>query len=134
MKPIRIIIAGGRDFTDRYQMGTELWNLFGGFKPGTWERFEVVCGMARGADLLGKDWANMQALGIKEMPADWDKYGKSAGHIRNHEMAVYAAAGNPYGYLIVFWDGKSTGTESMINVALSTGLEIHVFRYDSEDQ
>ena len=134
MKPIRIIIAGGRDFTDRHQMGTELWKLFGGFKLSTWERVEVVCGMCCGAELLGKDWATMQALDIKEMPADWDRYGKRAGYIRNEQMAKCAKNGNPYGYLVAFWDGRSRGTRNMIEKALVAGLEIHIFRYDPEDQ
>ena len=41
---------------------------------------------------------------------DWDKYGKSAGYIRNTEMAE---AGD---ILVAFWDGKSKGTEHMINI------------------
>jgi hypothetical protein len=41
-------------------------------------------------------------------PADWNKFGKSAGHVRNQAMADYADI------LLAFWDGKSTGTKSMI--------------------
>lgn len=70
---------------------------------------EVVCGMAKGIDLAGRAWALRNGIAVKEMPADWKQYGKMAGAIRNAEMANYGDA------LIVLWDGKSRGTENMIN-------------------
>ena len=66
-------------------------------------------------------------------PAKWDKYGKSAGHRRNAEMAKHAVEGKKQGVigvLIAFWDGKSEGTKSMIALADRYGLdEVHVVRY-----
>ena len=56
-------------------------------------------------------------------PADWNKYGKRAGYIRNEQMAKEADA------LIAFWDGKSKGTKHMIDIARSKGLLIRVIRY-----
>ncbi len=53
----------------------------------------------------------------------WDIHGKSAGHIRNAEMADYADA------LIAFWDGKSRGTANMIENARKRGLKIKIFYY-----
>lgn len=50
---------------------------------------EVVSGQAKGADLLGEKWAKENQIKIVPYPADWDKYGKSAGYIRNREMAEY---------------------------------------------
>jgi hypothetical protein len=51
---------------------------------------EVVCGEARGADTLGKEWAMRKGIPVKSFPADWDKYGKRAGYLRNIDMAEYA--------------------------------------------
>ena len=69
---------------------------------------EVVCGMAKGADLLGKRWAESKRIPVKEFPADWNRYGRSAGPIRNAQMRDYADA------LIVFiWDG-SRGSANML--------------------
>jgi|SRR6185503_1051228 len=70
---------------------------------------ELVCGLAKeGADLLGYCWAEWEGIPIKEFPADWKKYGKAAGHIRNKQMAAYADFG------IGVWDGFSSGTRNMI--------------------
>ena len=59
---------------------------------------ELVCGMATGPDLIAKNWAEKVwqqgknkefKILIKEFPADWEKYGKAAGAIRNKEMGDY---------------------------------------------
>ncbi|HEX3768205.1 MAG TPA: hypothetical protein VHT72_07490, partial [Puia sp.] len=50
---------------------------------------------------------------------NWTQLGKRAGIIRNEEMGNYAEA------LIYIWDGKSKGTEHMINYAKKRGLKIH---------
>lgn len=96
----KLIIAGGRDFDDYTLLKKALSKLP---KPD-----EIICGKARGADTLGEDYAMDQEITIVKFPADWDRYGKAAGHIRNRRMADYADI------LLVFWDGKSTGTKSMI--------------------
>lgn len=69
---------------------------------------EVVSGCATGIDRLGEQWARANNVPIKEMPADWNQYGNSAGPMRNRKMAEYADA------CIVVWDGKSRGTRNMI--------------------
>lgn len=101
---MKIIIAGSRTFND-YQYLSEQLDLFCKDK----EDIEIVSGMARGADILGYRYAKEHNLKVSSFPADWDVYGKSAGYIRNMQMGDYAD------YLIAFWDGKSKGTEHMIN-------------------
>lgn len=78
---------------------------------------EVVSGRASGVDHLGEIWAKAKGLPIKVFRADWDKYGKAAGPIRNKQMAQYAEA------LIAFWDGKSPGIGSMLREADRAGLK-----------
>lgn len=69
---------------------------------------EIVSGLARGPDLAGKDLADCVWIKTcKEFPADWDKHGKAAGHIRNAEMAKYGDA------LLLIWDGSSRGSANM---------------------
>jgi hypothetical protein len=82
---------------------------------------EVISGCARGADSLGERWAEDRGVPIIRFPAEWDKYGKSAGYRRNAEMAEVGEA------LIAIWDGKSRGTEMMINLARQKGLAVFVF-------
>ena len=68
----------------------------------------VVCGLARGADALGKRYAKEHDIPCYEVPADWARYGRGAGFIRNVEMAEECEAG------IVLWDGESRGARHML--------------------
>lgn len=69
----------------------------------------VVCGLARGADTLGKRWAMLEAnIPVHDFPANWALHGKAAGPIRNGEMADFADA-----LLALMWD-NSRGTANMV--------------------
>lgn len=83
-----------------------------------WEITQVVCGMARGADMLGLRWANRMQIPVVRFPANWDLYGKSAGYRRNVQMAENADA------LIALWDGKSRGTGHMVDIARMKKLKL----------
>lgn len=83
----------------------------------------VLCGMARGADTFGAEWARFQQIQVMEYPAPWEMHGKRAGPIRNEEMARDADA------LIAIWDGKSPGTRDMINKAHFYGLKVFVHTF-----
>ena len=114
----KVIIAGGRDFNDY-----KLLKQKADFILQNQTEIEIVSGAARGADKLGERYAKEKGYSISSHPADWDKYGKSAGYIRNKEMAEYADA------LIAFWDGKSKGTKHMIDLAEKQGLKNKVVKY-----
>ena len=120
-KEIRIIVAGGRDFDDYDLLSSVLTDYIAS------KKVVIISGTARGADALGERFAADNGLEIRLFPADWNKYGKSAGIIRNCEMANYA--GQDTGILFAFWDGKSRGTKHMITVAKKRGLEVHVVKY-----
>jgi hypothetical protein len=112
----KVIIAGTRDtIVDDYAIQLGLDRLMGdfGLMPT-----EIVSGCARGPDRAGERWALANSPwtpnGIKltrfpVTPADWHRYGKRAGIIRNAAMAGYADA------LIAYWDGLSRGTGNMID-------------------
>ena len=121
-RPIyKIIIAGGRDFMD-YNLLKEKTNKILQEKKVT-HKIVIISGCARGADTLGLRYASENTFDVEEYPADWDKYGKKAGYMRNVEMAENADA------LIAFWDGKSKGTKHMIDIATERNLPIRVIRY-----
>ena len=131
---LRIIIAGGRDFTD-YKLLKEtvtdiLFDLV--FEHRYDEGVEFVSGTARGADQLGEKYAHEEGFLIKRFPADWNTYGKRAGYLRNEQMAKYAVENGNDGMLIAFWDGESRGTKHMIDLANKHGLEVHVINYRKE--
>jgi hypothetical protein len=113
----RVIIAGSRNFcTEEHykRLEAQMDSLILTFGLPD----EIVSGTARGADQLGERYARENQIPIKSMPADWDTYGKSAGYLRNKDMAEYGTC------LVVFWDGESKGTQHMIRLAGENGLDI----------
>lgn len=115
---MKVIIAGGRDFSD-YESLKHYCKYLLKNQPDV----EIVCGMARGADMLGKRYAEEHGLKVKKFPAQWNKYGKRAGYLRNADMADYADS------LIAFWNKKSKGTKHMIDLAREKGLNIRIYYY-----
>ena len=114
----RLIIAGGRD----YQFTARDRERLDGIPFVK----EVVSGAAKGADTCGEEWARSKGIPIKRFPADWDKYGKNAGIIRNGEMARYVACFGPGGALALFPGG--TGTDNMHLLAENHQLIIYDWR------
>lgn len=98
---MRVIIAGSRDCEDYI-------SLLMAIHLAKFEITEVVWGCARGADTLGKRWADEHGISDKPFPADWDKWGNDAGSRRNTQMAEYSDA------LIALWNMTSTGTGNMV--------------------
>lgn len=109
---MRTIIAGSRT------MGLKEVEAMIASCPWAGEITEVVSGRAPGADRAGEAWAKARNIPIKPFPAEWEKFGKSAGHRRNYNMGLYADA------LIAVWDGESPGTAGMIRIAKQMGLKV----------
>ncbi len=136
LKPVRIIVAGGRDFcTDddgvTYPMDhpeivvahSRITQVVTRFNP---EDIEVVCGLAPGGDTVGEMWAHKWRIPVKYFPAEWryrGVYNPAAGLQRNHRMGGYGT------HCISFWDGASTGTGHMIELCPKYDIELRVLRY-----
>lgn len=114
----RVIIAGGRTFND-YSL---LKRYADYYLSKVTKDIIVLSGCAKGADRLGEKYAKERGHKIDYYPADWS-LGKKAGFLRNRDMALNAQA------LIAFWDGESSGTAHMINLAKERGLIVKVVRY-----
>jgi predicted Rossmann fold nucleotide-binding protein DprA/Smf involved in DNA uptake len=119
---MKVIIAGGRYFED-YALLCRVCDYMLSNTPN--DEIIIVSGTAYGADKLGEKYANERGYPINQFPADWDTYGKSAGYRRNEQMAENADA------LIAFWDRKSKGTKSMIDIAIRKSLKLKVEYYES---
>lgn len=115
----RVIIAGGRDFSDYQLLRKTLDNLLCNIT----EEITVVCGQAKGADTLGEQYAKERGYAVNYYPANWKLYGKRAGFLRNEQMAQNADA------LVAFWNGESRGTKHMIDLAKQHNLKIRIKRY-----
>ena len=112
-KALKLIIAGSRSIED-YDKLKDIFNTL------PYPVIEIVDGMARhGVDMLGVKLANELSIPLKEFPADWDKYKKPAGMIRNKEMSVYANG------LLALWNGVSPGTKDIINRMKKKKLIVH---------
>jgi hypothetical protein len=119
----RIIIAGSRGFSDFPLLYAKCEEVLANISEA-----EIVSGTARGADKLGEHYASLKGYRVCQFPADWDKHGKSAGYVRNKEMADYADT------LIAFWDGESKGTKHMIDLATERELSVHIIKTKKSDE
>lgn len=110
----KVIIAGGRNFTNyTFLKDTLLAHL------DLAEDVEIISGGAKGVDAMGEQFAKEHNIPVRIFPANWEKHKRAAGPIRNREMAEYADV------LIAFWDGKSPGTKSMIELAKKQAIEVN---------
>lgn len=117
----KVIIAGSRGFSN-YKLLKDTCNNALREKKKT-HNVIIISGHAKGADALGEKYANDEGLGLEIFPADWKKFGKSAGFRRNEQMAEFADG------LIAFWDGESHGTKHMIDIANEKGIKTKVIEY-----
>jgi hypothetical protein len=116
---LNIAVIGSRDFDNYEYVKYRLGQLQHKFPNQT---FKVVSGAARGADSLGEKWANENGLKTQIFPADWDKYGKRAGYIRNEDIIKNADI------VVSFWDGQSKGTQHSMELALKQKKELLVYQ------
>lgn len=121
MQELRVIVAGGRDFTDESRLEKVLFEF--AESVGADVSVSIVSGMARGADKLAYEFCQKHNVHCYEMPADWERDGNRAGFVRNIAMA------NVSDVLIAFWDGESKGTKHMIDAMLNRRKPVYVERY-----
>lgn len=119
---MKVIVAGGRDFSD-YELvklildarKAKITEVVSGACPRRWNKQKRLW---VGADYFGELWACENGIPVRLFPADWRPNGKldrRAGHKRNEQMAQYADA------LVAFPGGN--GTADMINRAVVHGLK-----------
>lgn len=110
---MRVLVCGSRHFNDYELLEKTLETL-----PIT----TIIEGEARGADTLARKYAEGRGLDVLPFPALWDKYGRTAGPIRNTQMLV---EGRPE-LVIAFRGPNSRGTQNMINQAQKAGIEVRI--------
>lgn len=120
---LRVIVAGTRTVDDPSVIaaaieasGFYIGELVSGGQR-SWDRRKRA---AYGAVYLAEQWAQKLRIPVTRFCADWNRLGPSAGSIRNDQMARYGQA------LIAIWDGKSRGTQNMIEQAEGKGLPVYV--------
>ena len=109
----RILGCGGRDYCDRKWIAAHLDAFRAQYGAS------VICtGGARGADTLIDDWAVNHRIDRVVHPAEWDRYGKAAGAIRNVKMLQSFKPD----VVIAFPGGN--GTEHMVKISREAGVPV----------
>jgi predicted Rossmann fold nucleotide-binding protein DprA/Smf involved in DNA uptake len=113
-----VAIVGSRDCIDLHLINESVARLV--------ERYgvdlRIVTGGARGADTMATAAARALHVLVTEFPADWNRYGESAGFRRNNKIIERADM-----VLAFFSDGpRSAGTSHTVRLALDKGIQVHV--------
>lgn len=120
----RVYAEPGRMATGRKLIGDALAQAV---RDAVADAVVVRHGCCRGADMIADEWARaMQRLGrnveIDGKPADWDRYGKAAGFIRNAQMVTAGAD-----TCLAFPVGTSPGTRDCITRAQEAGIPVRIY-------
>ena len=128
MKLVTVLVCGSRNWEDQERVDRELALVYTGY-----EQINIVHGGARGADSMSGTWARKtvspRVRSVAVFPADWTMYGKAAGPIRNKEMLDHLEYCKGQGDTLVLAfrsEGKSSGTDHMIDISRKAGFEVKV--------
>ena len=124
----RILICGGRHFSD-YNVLEKLVDTAMNENELSGNEIEIVSGHCEGADILGEQYAKRHGISCKLFPAEWTKFGRAAGPIRNSQMIEYTSKSfKPI--VIAFVSPRSKGTMDTIKKAIRKGFTIYRHEYD----
>lgn len=115
-KPHRLGIVGSRSFRN--------YGLFEKYLNLTIDKLHInfdtiISGGADGPDSLAEEYAKNGNIDFLKFPAEWNKYGKKAGFIRNTTIVENSTM------IIAFWDYNSSGTFDTINKSIWFNKELH---------
>ncbi len=113
---MKVLVCGSRDWDNASFIHDSLAQL-----P---KDAEVIEGGARGADEMARQSATELGLDVVEYPANWERFGNSAGPLRNIKMLDREQPD----LVIAFQANNSKGTQHMIDQAKRRGIrvELHV--------
>jgi len=109
---IKLAIVGSRTFTIYEQLEKELHTRF-----SIADIVEIISGGAQGTDTLAEKFADTHNIKLSVIKADWKRYGRSAGAVRNRQIVDRCTA------MIAFWNGSSPGTRITIDMARNAQVD-----------
>lgn len=114
---MKVAVIGTRHFHDSEFIYNSLDKVLNQIGP-----FTVVSGGATGPDTIGVTWAYLRDLPEPvEIPAEWNKFGRSAGMKRNRLVI------DQVDLVVAFHDGKSPGTAGAVGYARQKSLPVILF-------
>jgi hypothetical protein len=114
---MRVLVCGGRNYSDfnyvqkilnQYHLGSNIKLL--------------IAGGATGADTLAETWAYINRIPTLIIKAEWQKFGRAAGNLRNTRMLV---EGQPT--IVIAFPG-SAGTANMVKQAQGAHIAVKDYR------
>lgn len=113
---MRVLVCGGRKFSDRELLYKVLNIIHNGIKGGI---TTIIHGGASGADSIAGDWSvNVLKKEAEVYLANWNLHKTAAGPIRNRKMLK---EGKPD--IVVAFPGGS-GTSDMIKISVTAGVKV----------
>lgn len=117
---MKLAIVGSRNFQDYETMCRFISEKF-----DLSDIEAVVSGGAKGADTLAERFAKDNNLKMIVKPAEWSKYGRAAGPMRNKLIVEEADA------VVAFPTETSTGTYNAIKLTKKAGKRLEVLDVQS---
>lgn len=141
-RPLRVLVCGGRSFASWPAAGT-IWRPTATERFAAYGLFSILDGLLddaitsmrsmelvhgdcpRGADAIAAHWAaSHPEVQVETHPADWDRFGRAAGPIRNQAMVDSLDPTDPHHLVVAAWDRSSRGTASTVAAARKRGLSV----------
>lgn len=126
---ISVIVCGSRD----WNRASVIFNVLNKLKSRC-NHLCVISGGHRGADSVAKEWAEANEFNnvrYVEFKANWDKYDRSAGPIRNREMIAFLRRRKDSGdtTLVLAFKTKasSRGTDNVIRLCKESGVVLFIY-------
>lgn len=113
---MKIAIVGSRDWPN----AKAVIDYINALPPHT----VIVSGGALGVDTFAEIAAKRQGLSVEVYRADWAKYGKRAGMMRNADIV------NAADRVVAFWHRQSRGTADTIDRARKAGKPVEVHHWN----
>lgn len=111
---MKLAVVGSRTITDEEVVFNSINSTIKDVKTP----ITIVSGGARGVDSIAAEWAKRNNITLIEFKADWAKFGKAAGFIRNKDIIKNCDT------VLAIWDGKSKGTQNSIKLGYSLNKNV----------
>jgi hypothetical protein len=116
----RILVTGSRDWTSE---GTIESALFGWWIDNNRPSDVIlISGNANGADKIAQSIWKKQGFPVEHYPADWERFGESAGHLRDSEMVGLGPE-----ICFAFIKNQSRGATMTADLCKKSGIPVILF-------